>query len=98
VITEPSVLYAEFSTDVPDANTTSVRVHPNPASAAIRVVSSAQPLSSIRILGTDGREVRMLATIGMSAVLDVSALSIGAYIIEAASTDGSVHRTRFIKQ
>jgi uncharacterized repeat protein (TIGR01451 family) len=98
VITEPSVLVAEFSTGVLDVSTSSVRVHPNPASTSVRVVSSAQPLSSIRILGTDGRVVRMVPAIGMNADLDVSTLGIGAYIIEAASADGSVHRTRFIKQ
>ncbi len=98
VITEPSVLAAEVSTRVPDANATSVRIHPNPASTAIRVVSSAQPLSSIRVMGTDGREIRMVPANSMSVDLDVSALSIGAYIIETVSNDGSVSRTRFIKQ
>ncbi len=97
VITEPSVLVAEFSTGALEQAQGQGRLHllPNPVNDRLSIASD-EVIESIRIFATDGREV--IANVRASASsLDVSSLDSGSYLLIATMDDGSIFRERFIK-
>ena len=96
VITEPSVLTAEFSTGVGEHVEPGVRVAPNPVSALLSI-TAASPIARVRIVSADGRVVHSAGMIADRAVVDVEALKSGAYTVLAELHDGSIGRARFIK-
>ena len=97
VITEPSVLVAEFSTGVGALHPTHLQLAPVPTSDQLQV-SAPAVLRSVRILATDGREVMQRTVLASSATFDVSALKSGTYFLIATMADGSVAHERFIKR
>ncbi len=99
VITEPSVLVAEFSTSIGQGSTTSPRqlnLLPNPATDLLTVTSNTG-IISIRIVAADGREVLRSNLRTSSARVDVNNLMSGAYLLIADLTNGTTARERFIK-
>lgn len=96
VITEPSVLVAEFSTSVAEVADESFRVWPVPVGDVLNI-SSSMSLQIVRLIAMDGREVRRMAINGTRATIDVSFLSAGAYMIEGSHRNGRTKPTRFIK-
>ena len=56
VITEPSVLVAEFSTGIREDFANAITLAPVPVSDVLRITSSSN-LSMLRIISADGREV-----------------------------------------
>jgi uncharacterized repeat protein (TIGR01451 family) len=93
VITEPSVLAAEFSTGVEEESPPRMTIQPNPAMDRLHVVSHAPTSGSYRVFSADGREVRPPGSWqGHRLELDVSLLTPGLYMLQL---DGSVER--FIK-
>jgi hypothetical protein len=96
VITEPSVLTAEFSTGVGEHIEPGVMVAPNPVSALLSI-TAASPIARLRIVSADGRVVHSAGMIADRAVVDVEALKCGAYTVLAELHDGSIGRARFIK-
>lgn len=99
VVTEPSVLTAEFSTEVDHGSTGSPRqitVAPNPANDQLSISAPAS-IARVRVLSADGREVLQRSARSSKADLDVSGLPGGSYYIIAELNDGTIVRERFIK-
>ena len=100
VITEPSVLVAEFSTWVDEANAAQPALHifPNPANGTLMVEWDGTQTGTIRILAMDGRVVHAQRGTGALVVLDVSQLQSGPYLIEAIDGSGTRRVSRFVRQ
>ncbi|MBK8228272.1 MAG: DUF11 domain-containing protein [Flavobacteriales bacterium] len=96
VITEPSVLVAEFSTGVGEEGTIRLQLAPVPVTDQLNVAAAMEMLS-VRIIAADGREVDRRSVRASSAVIDVSGLKAGAYLISATLATGNEVRERFIK-
>jgi uncharacterized repeat protein (TIGR01451 family) len=97
VITEPSVLVAEFSTGVATVDSGTLLLAPIPANDQLRV-SSSRSINAIQVFAMDGREELRLSTRSTSTTLNVGRLSSGAYLLIAHLADGAVLRQRFLKQ
>ncbi|MBK9148036.1 MAG: T9SS type A sorting domain-containing protein [Flavobacteriales bacterium] len=98
VITEPSVLVAEFSTRVQEEGQEELRVFPNPASDELTVMLSEPANGHIRVMEMDGRVVTEQRMTGPSVTLDVSRLSTGAYMLEVLEGSGGRRLSRFVRQ
>ena len=96
VITEPSVLVAEFSTGVGVQLEPGIAVAPNPVSALLNV-TTASPIARLRIVSADGRVAHSTGMITDRAAIDVAALKSGAYTVIAELPNGSIARARFTK-
>ncbi len=98
VITEPSVLVAEFSTAIQGQaqGQGQLRLHPNPANDLLRI-SSDRSIDAFTIVAADGREVMRRTLRSLNASVDVSGLRAGSYFVLATLTNGSSVRERFIK-
>ena len=97
VITEPSVLMAEFSTRVEESTTPSLSISPVPVIDHL-VIRSELAIRSIILLASEGREVMRRSLRAANPGLDVSFLKPGTYLIVATMNDGSVRRERIVKQ
>ena len=97
VITEPSVLVAEFSTGVIGTDNAALELSPVPVSDRLNLTATTE-IRSVRIIATDGREVGQRSIQATSGAIDVSMLRAGAYLLVATMSDGSAARKRFIKQ
>ncbi|HRH71211.1 MAG TPA: T9SS type A sorting domain-containing protein [Flavobacteriales bacterium] len=96
VITEPSVLEAEFSTGVQERSQDAIRMMPNPVNDELRI-SSNSGIASLRIIAADGREVLARTVRAANTSIAVDRLQAGAYLLHATFTDGTEARERFIK-
>ncbi|MBK7483867.1 MAG: T9SS type A sorting domain-containing protein [Flavobacteriales bacterium] len=88
VITEPSVLVAEFSTGIPDAKASSTYVaYPVPAAGRIFLsnVTSGNSTNGWSILQVDGRVIRSSNSAFPSNGVDVSDLADGTYLLQVNS-------------
>ncbi|MCB9183969.1 MAG: T9SS type A sorting domain-containing protein [Flavobacteriales bacterium] len=95
VITEPSVLVAEFSTSINDITSPTLQISPNPATdqVILRGISN-ESLSSIHVLAIDSRFIKApLRWSGTAAQLDIRSLAPGTYLIRAPEG-----QARFVKQ
>ncbi|MBK8497760.1 MAG: T9SS type A sorting domain-containing protein [Flavobacteriales bacterium] len=99
VITEPSVLVAEFSTGVAATSSESgVEVFPNPANGSFTVRSLASSIRTVQLLSADGRRVMQGSVTGGSSIgIDATILAPGTYIVVVTGGSGEERRTRFIK-
>ena len=97
VITEPSVLVAEFSTGVREDRSRELSLSPVPVSDRLRVTASIG-IASLRIIAADGREVSAFGVNSSSTEIDLDQLRAGAYLLIATLIDGNEARERFIKQ
>ncbi|MCC6936703.1 MAG: SprB repeat-containing protein [Flavobacteriales bacterium] len=101
VITEPSVLTAEFSTSVDMANGPTdhlVTIQPVPAKEATDIISNGPAISTVRMLAMDGRTMMMRSGRTGSVHLLLDGMADGMYVVVTHLIDGSVHRNTFIKQ
>ncbi|HQW99554.1 MAG TPA: T9SS type A sorting domain-containing protein [Flavobacteriales bacterium] len=99
VITEPSMLVAEFSTGVGHISTGAGRqleVYPNPSSDHLRIISDGA-MDVITILAADGREVMRRSMRSSNGTIDISWLSSGTYVLFAVIADGTVVQNKFVK-
>ena len=96
VITEPSVLVAEFSTEVQEQEFATIGLAPVPATEFLKV-SAQRQITSLRILTADGREVFQRTIRATSAAIDVSGLRTGAYLLVATLDNGITAHERFVK-
>ncbi len=94
VITEPSVLVAEFSTGITDDPATDLVLAPVPASDQLRI-SSGTIIDMITILTADGRSIAQQRVRSTTTTLVVSAFPSGTYFLITNNADGSMHRTPF---
>ncbi|MCC6936704.1 MAG: T9SS type A sorting domain-containing protein [Flavobacteriales bacterium] len=83
VITEPSVLVAEFSTGVIDVQQARMQLYPNPANDRVRVNwPQGTPLnSSWSLVAPDGRVVLSGRTTAQDENLDIRSAATGAYVL-----------------
>jgi uncharacterized repeat protein (TIGR01451 family) len=98
VITEPSVLVAEFSTGIQEAAHTPSGIIPNPAADRIRMVDPlvAARARSWSIIAMDGRIVRSGKGPFPSEGIDVTSLRSGTYALQLQLGTNVIHE-RFIK-
>lgn len=97
VITEPSVLVAEFSTDVRPVVLEQMTVSPVPATDRL-VIRSSVILMELAIHAADGRIIHAGSANGNNTIVDVQAFPAGPYILTATSVNGQRLTQRFIKQ
>ncbi|MBK9148037.1 MAG: hypothetical protein IPM12_09520 [Flavobacteriales bacterium] len=97
VITEPSVLVAEFSTGVAQQRSSAISLAPVPASDEL-IVTSGDAMSNVLILAADGREVMRMSARSPHLRIDLNGLKSGAYLLIAELQHGTTARERFIKQ
>ncbi|MBP7409438.1 MAG: T9SS type A sorting domain-containing protein [Flavobacteriales bacterium] len=98
VITEPSLLVAEFSTFVGHTSTDTRQLlvlAPNPADDRSIVVATAGMIENLRIFSVDGRLASTTSINAVSATIGTSSLPEGAYILSAEFTDGCSERIPF---
>jgi len=95
VITEPSVLVAEFSTGVDEARDSALSVYPNPATASIAVVG--EDLASVRIISLEGRVLHQERVEAAPHRMDVHFLAAGTYFMECLHSNGQRAVTQFTK-
>ncbi|MFZ1397652.1 MAG: T9SS type A sorting domain-containing protein, partial [Candidatus Promineifilaceae bacterium] len=101
VITEPSVLVAEFSTGVGEqVNGAQLLVMPNPTEGRLMVRRSGDDLrpGMLVVRGIDGRTMLEQRMLGSSAMLNMEALAAGVYMLEHVTDNGSRTTVRFVKQ
>ena len=97
VITEPSVLVAEFSTGISHEHEVTLGLSPVPVREKL-LLSCKIPIASMVIVGLDGREAFHRNVYGSTMEIDVADATAGTYVLVATLTDGTVVRERFIKQ
>jgi uncharacterized repeat protein (TIGR01451 family) len=97
VITDPSVLVAEFSTGLEGQEAGSISLAPVPASDEL-IVASDMAIGLVRVLSADGREVLRMNARSQRASIDLNGLKSGAYLLVAELENGITARERFIKQ
>ena len=96
VITEPSVLVAEFSTVVRELGEGGVQLFPNPATNVLNIRSMGMGLSEVMIIASDGRVAGRTRVQGAAIALDIGHLKAGVYTVEIL-TDGGLTHIPFIK-
>jgi uncharacterized membrane protein len=100
VITEPSVLVAEFSTGVSGVPepVAALSVYPNPTKDAVTVRVDSNALQRLVLTALDGRVVAEIQCIGTSASFDIGGLAAGSYTLVVHTTEGRTIRTSLLKQ
>jgi hypothetical protein len=71
--------------------------YPNPASDVLNI-SITEPMSSITVVGMDGRTVIATSVSGTETTVDVSKLVPGVYYYTVATENGNVTRNSFVKK
>ncbi len=94
MITEPSVLVAEFSTGITADAASDFVLAPVPASDHLRITSSTM-IDVITILAMDGRSVARHRVSSTTTTLVVSAFPSGTYFLITNNADGSMYRAPF---
>lgn len=97
VITEPSVLLAEMSTEISAGADEDGMLAPNPTSDRLRITSQ-EGLALIRVCTMDGRELIRRSAMSTTGEIDVIGLSPGGYFLIATTINGGEVRKRFVKQ
>jgi uncharacterized repeat protein (TIGR01451 family) len=96
VITEPSVLVAEFSTGMQNAEHTMLQVYPNPAQERITVVLP-EPMR-VALRDATGQVVLAAKLARGAQGLDLQRFAPGAYALTATSGSGASFTRRITKQ
>ncbi|HRH71097.1 MAG TPA: T9SS type A sorting domain-containing protein [Flavobacteriales bacterium] len=96
VITEPSVLVAEFSTGFGEQDNGHVQLWPNPATDHVWI-RAMDAIRSIRVMTMDGREVLRSSPSTREVQVATDHLAPGSYLFEVRSNAGQVTRTTIIK-
>ncbi|MGV3637930.1 MAG: DUF7619 domain-containing protein [Flavobacteriales bacterium] len=100
VITEPSVLVAEFSTGLvgaPDHPAT-LFVYPNPVLDAVNILVDGAALERIVLAALDGRVVADVPCSGTRVSLDIEGITAGSYMLVVHNREGRTLRTSLVKQ
>ncbi|MBX2981028.1 MAG: T9SS type A sorting domain-containing protein [Flavobacteriales bacterium] len=100
VITEPSVLVAEFSTGVEEKPSTSIQLRPNPTEGNVTVQFDNDVFhgGAVRVMAADGRMLLTKRITTSSLDLDLDGLNRGIYLIECTTRDGHTITTRLVVQ
>lgn len=78
-------------------NNLDITVYPNPAENVLNI-DAAESLSSVKVIGMDGRVVIDADVNGNNTSIDVSGLEAGSYYYEVVSVNGDVSRSSFVKK
>ena len=78
-------------------NNLDITVYPNPAENVLNI-DAAESLTSVKVIGMDGRIVIDNKVDGNSTSVDVSSLDAGSYYYEVVSSKGDVSRSSFVKK
>lgn len=97
VITEPSVLMAEFSTALTEAGDSGLRVYPNPVEDMLHTSIDDASINGVRICAMDGREVLAARGSGGNLALDLGRLAAGAYLLKVEAVDGRRWSRRIVR-
>jgi len=98
VITDPSVLTAEFSTGITGRSLPEgLLLSPVPVRDVLHFTST-QELIRVKVVATDGRLVLQQPVQGKSGDLHISGLKAGMYVLIGSHGDGSTTRQRFVKE
>ncbi|MBL0126482.1 MAG: T9SS type A sorting domain-containing protein [Flavobacteriales bacterium] len=95
VITEPSVLTAEFSTGIRDNAPPKLMLAPNPANERIQLTSDVL-INSVRIIAVDGRILAERSVRSTISYIDTSGLPNGLYTVRTTLESGGSQRVPFI--
>lgn len=94
VITEPSVLVAELSTEISETELNGIRIMPNPATDILQIILPENTKTTVTVLSADGRLIQTPKYARSQRIeLDVRALAPGLYFLQT-----SVGTVRFFKQ
>lgn len=74
-----------------------LKAYPNPATDVLNI-SVAEPMSTIAVVGMDGRTVISTSVSGTATTVDVSSLVPGVYYYTVATEKGNVVRKSFVKK
>lgn len=74
-----------------------LKVYPIPAENVLNI-DAAETLSSVKVIGMDGRLVLEKSIDGKSTSIDVSGIKAGSYYYEVVSSNGIVSRNSFVKE
>ena len=97
VITDPSVLVAEFSVGVSEQRASELFLFPNPVKDQLTLTSDRQ-MVGIKLLSVDGHMVHQGPATGTQHVLNLGQLSAGTYIVDVSLEDGVHLRSYFVKE
>jgi uncharacterized repeat protein (TIGR01451 family) len=98
VITEPSVLVAEFSTGVITNDASGILLSPVPVRDRLSI-QARSPITELEVLWADGRSIMHNSGPQVTvASMDVSILPAGTYLLRALLATGEQVQARFIKQ
>ena len=95
VITEPSLLVAEFSTGIHTVDGQKLSAFPNPANEQLLLASDVV-IRSVRVFAADGRIVLEGTPRSATAHLDTSMLPNGIYHVQVSLADGRDQRVPFV--
>ncbi|MEO7081888.1 MAG: T9SS type A sorting domain-containing protein [Flavobacteriales bacterium] len=100
VITEPSILTAEFSTGVQaHAAKQNLWLMPNPTSGMLEVrVSDNSASGLLQVVSVDGRVVMQQRMEGPRTMLDVTSLARGLYTLNWHAINGTITTQRFVRE
>jgi hypothetical protein len=90
--------FADAPASVNENSSGSISIFPNPVAGTINVNLPAGETSVLRIRDLGGRIISEISSNGGVTAVDVTALSAGVYIFESESADGSVRKSRFVKE
>ncbi|MDA9275268.1 T9SS type A sorting domain-containing protein [Crocinitomicaceae bacterium] len=79
-----------------EENSLTVGVYPNPAADVLNVTSSNE-LSTVTIIGMDGKVISTTDVNGSNASIEISTLNAGVYFYEVLTVDGTIRNT-FVKK
>jgi uncharacterized repeat protein (TIGR01451 family) len=97
VITEPSVLVAESSTEVGGEEANSPIIAPNPATTEVRVTAGPEVIARVALFAADGRMMMNTIPNATATTLNIDQLPSGVYIVQVDHASGTILRKRLIK-
>lgn len=99
VITDPSVLLAEFNTGVQAKGAVqNMWLMPNPTSGSLEVRVSDLTAGLLQVVSVDGRVVLQQRIEGPRTILDVAQLSRGLYTLNWHDVNGTITTQRFVRE
>ncbi len=96
VITEPSVLVAEFSTAILTPMSDDLIVSPIPASEQIRFQFPGT-IERLSVITADGRVIFTSRPQAADGIVDIATLPSGCYLLQVRTSQGSVYCRRFVR-
>lgn len=96
VITEPSLLVAEFSTGIMQPMSVELTVSPNPASDHLRF-QFTEPVDQLSVIAADGRVLLTSSPQTTDGIVEIATLPNGCYLLQVRTSQGAVHGRRFVR-